>query len=220
MTIRFLGLGEARAAYGPTILAWNAQVIPAAEGFAELQRVRRWAMRSPTAQRILRTVEEARVRANVVCFNGSGQTVFGPDDQGMGSVFWDIGARFTTRGGTAPFHQYVAFLHELGHFIQWHTNPSFYAGNMLHNSRGIADAAKAFFLRAAERGGAASYGQKNAYATARMQPSPAAQGKAWSVRVEMDNLARHEWPMCDEARLPRRLEYTDLQVSDGSLLRV
>lgn len=33
---------------------------------------------------------------------------------------------------------------------------------------------------------------------------------AWSVRLEMDNLNRHEWPICDEARLPRRLHYTDL----------
>ncbi len=217
MTIRFLGPAEAIAAYGATIREWNAQPLRAAEGFAELQNVRRWALRSPTARKVLATVEGASARANVVCFNGSGQTVFGPDDNGHGSVFWDIGARFTTRGGTEPFHQYVAFLHELGHFIQWHTNPSFYGGNVLHNSRAIADAAKAFFMKAS---GGATHGQKNAYATARTQPSPAVQGKAWAVRIEMDNLARHEWPICDEARLPRRVEYTDLQVSDGSHLRV
>jgi hypothetical protein len=33
----------------------------------------------------------------------------------------------------------------------------------------------------------------------------------YSVRIESDNMARHEWPICDELGLPRRRNYRDIQ---------
>jgi len=32
----------------------------------------------------------------------------------------------------------------------------------------------------------------------------------YSVRIEADNIARHEWPICDELAIPRRLNYRDI----------
>ena len=33
----------------------------------------------------------------------------------------------------------------------------------------------------------------------------------YSVRIEADNIARHEWPICDELGIPRRLNYRDIK---------
>jgi hypothetical protein len=33
--------------------------------------------------------------------------------------------------------------------------------------------------------------------------------KGWSVRIELDNMQRHEWPICDESGNPRRHSYRD-----------
>jgi hypothetical protein len=38
----------------------------------------------------------------------------------------------------------------------------------------------------------------------------------WPFMIEQDNMARHEWPICDEARYPRRMGYADLIVSYGN----
>jgi hypothetical protein len=35
----------------------------------------------------------------------------------------------------------------------------------------------------------------------------------YGLRVESDNMARHEWPICDELGIPRRLNYRDLVAS-------
>jgi len=33
----------------------------------------------------------------------------------------------------------------------------------------------------------------------------------YSVRIEADNIARHEWPICDDLKIPRRINYRDIQ---------
>ena len=35
----------------------------------------------------------------------------------------------------------------------------------------------------------------------------------YGVRIEADNMAKHEWPICDELGIPRRLNYRDLSGS-------
>jgi len=34
---------------------------------------------------------------------------------------------------------------------------------------------------------------------------------SWSVKIEMDNMSRHEWKICDEMRLPRRSDYSGIR---------
>ncbi len=36
--------------------------------------------------------------------------------------------------------------------------------------------------------------------------------QSWFVVLDVDNMQRHEWPMCEEMRLPKRLHYSDLSV--------
>ncbi len=38
----------------------------------------------------------------------------------------------------------------------------------------------------------------------------------YSVRIEADNIARHEWPICDELGIPRRVNYRDIGGRSGS----
>ena len=36
---------------------------------------------------------------------------------------------------------------------------------------------------------------------------------AWGVVIEMDNMSRHEWPVCKELGLPRRVNYRDINAT-------
>jgi hypothetical protein len=38
----------------------------------------------------------------------------------------------------------------------------------------------------------------------------------WGPAIEMDNMARHEWPICDELGLPRRANYRDINCTSDS----
>lgn len=225
MTIRFPNPADVRLKYAETLAAWNHPTpLLSAEAFAQMEVVRRWSLRSPTAQRIIKYVEDAKVLINVVCFKNGGGTVFSANDppgSGQGVIFWDVEARFATKqigkDGTetrGDFHHFIAFLHEMGHALQWIENPTFYEGNMLHGGEGakkIADAAKAFWMKKAQKSGLTAHRAKGVFANDRMQLDTGPTAKPnWAVRVEMDNLRRHEWPICDEARYPRRLGYTDL----------
>ncbi len=40
--------------------------------------------------------------------------------------------------------------------------------------------------------------------------------KGYSLRIESDNIARHEWPICDELGIKRRLNYRDIHGSSGA----
>ena len=232
MTLRFPRLATAQTNYAATLAAWgNPTPINYAEAFAEVQIVRRWAMRSPTAQTIIKKIDTSGTIINVVIFDGNGETVFSSDDppgQGQGTIFWDRQARFQTKqsgGTTEALHHYIAFLHEMGHAVQWIECPGFFNGNMLHGTasrKTIADGARAFWRKKAEKQGIKGYGSQNAFADTQMG------GKAglvvpvqWKVAIEMDNLRRHEWPICDEARYVRRALYGDLIMNhDSSLFAV
>lgn len=108
-----------------------------AEEFAELQIIRRWSLRSRTARSILALIDASPQRIVIVAFRGEGTTVFGANEPvaGMGTVYWDVAARYAIGGGTpGDFHHAVTILHELGHAKQWIEHPDFYAGNMLHTT--------------------------------------------------------------------------------------
>lgn len=146
--------------------------------------------------------------------------MFSSDDPvaGQATIFWDVDMRFATQqqGGQAPLHHFIALLHELGHAVQWLENPVFFNGNMMHGTAGavaIKNAATAFFRRKAQGQGIGAYGAQTAFAQQYTGVVAAHVPRAWAVRVEMDNLMRHEWPICDEAGFARRLGYTDLLFS-------
>lgn len=220
MALRFPNPQTVQVQYADVLDAWAYPLpvrpvsIPSAEAFAEIQIVKRWSMRSRTAQSIIRRIEESNRRINVVCFRNQGSTVFAAETPTPheGTVFWDLEARFASRQPQelGEFHHHIAFLHELGHAIQWMETPGFYAGNMLHGSTGrevIATAANQHWMARAPQN--LTYQQRRAWVEERA-PRTQMQGAAWNVRLEMDNLMRHEWPICDEARYPRRMNYTDL----------
>lgn len=218
--IDFPAPGAAQGKYAQVFLNWGNPVpIGKVQAMVAINEVRAWAQCSRTAQQILKTVDGAGKIIHVVCFNGTGETVFSSDDPapGEGTIFWNIKARFATKqgNGQAALHHYIAFLHEAGHAVQWLENPVFFEGNMLHGGAGqrtIQDAAQAFWMRrAVHENASANFGAQKAYAQLRMMTGNNRLTRpAWAVRIEMDNLIRHEWPICDESGHARRLGYTDL----------
>lgn len=179
---------------------------------AEWMKVKEWAKRSPTALNIIRKVESSKAICHVICYRGTGSTIFAADEpqEGQSSVHWDLAARYVTNGRTQPFHHYIALLHEFGHFIQWNEDKLFYRGNPIMHSHGsILQGARQLYEKAAESQGLTQFIQKRKYTEDRMFGVKPIQGKSWSVRLEMDNLRRHEWPICDEMGVARRLSYSD-----------
>lgn len=230
MPARYPNTGQAQGNYVQTLMSWGSPTpIPSAEAFAEIEIVRRWALRSPTARQIIEKVDQSPTVINIVCFRRQGETVFSSDDPapGQGTIFWDTESRFQTKqeAGAAPLHHFIAFLHEMGHAVQWMENPVFFNGNMLHGKTGenaIKDAAQKFFrAKALKLNPSANFKEQNQFADQYMRHGQNRMARpAWSVRVEMDNLIRHEWPICDEAGFPRRLGYTDLVMSYDSPFKV
>lgn len=129
------------------------------------------------------------------------------------------------------FDNRMATLHELGHAKQFIERPEWYAL--------YADASKRSAFRMAIEDGAArrwkpkqpkpisvassssapppppppmnpGTGGPNLGFLAKPTDRPAAQ--PWFVVLDVDNISRHEWPMCAQLGLPQRLSYTDLGV--------
>jgi hypothetical protein len=130
------------------------------------------------------------------------------------------------------FNNKIALLHELGHAKQFIENPTWYAfyassqkkaewrDSIEAKAKGLWTAK--FTPRVVVKN---SGGPPPPPAFGAARPNPAAQvnafiGKAtdrakpqkWFVVIDVDNMQRHEWPICREMGLPVRLNYTDLNV--------
>lgn len=214
------------------------------EMFEIMQRVRRWSLRSPTAQSILKYLDDSSTIINVIGMKSGGYTCFDSECPlpNAGTCFVDVEAQFAVASTGEPLHNYIALLHELGHAKQWVENPGWFrtAGNNTAQVRyqdlqtklidfAVARAAPAVAVVAPAPGAAFGDGP----------PPPPAMGAAvnrvaigqavrnrlnipgnfsqthakWPFVIEQDNMARHEWPICDEARYPRRAGYADLAVT-------
>jgi hypothetical protein len=122
-------------------------------------------------------------------------------------------------------HNNVAFLHELGHARQWFELPGFFAGTGQWNASNFGKQIKNAAVNMATRNDP-SAPRKGTGPLAGVQYNKAVNNfvanhavfggieaagpKGWSVRIEQDNMFRHEWPICDELRIPKRLSYRDL----------
>jgi hypothetical protein len=131
-----------------------------------------------------------------------------------------------------PFDNRLATLHELGHAKQFIERPGWYAlyssaeMRMRFRDKIEEGAAKRWKPRPPAVINVPSTGSSDApppppprAATGGAQ-MPAFLGKRtdravnqkWFVVLDVDNITRHEWPMCRELGMPIRLSYTDLTV--------
>jgi hypothetical protein len=244
-----------------------------------LYEVAAWADKSPTAKAILAAVQYSPVEIYVVGMKGGGYSCFNSDypEHGVGTVYYNLTIKmevsFPGPGPTetatgfaigpkknVELHNYIGFLHELGHAKQYIENPGFFRsikelepgkfpekatwvnreGSKGPVALGGVSAAfqsdpkfKSAIEMKAKEMFAKKYPNVDAYKSPNRQ-NPLAlnrrrEGHAdvleglqyrevrmakpkWDVRIETDNLNRHEWPMCDELGYPKR-NYTDLQVT-------
>lgn len=220
MTIRTAH--QATIDHRDTLTGWgDPAILGAAEGSTRLAGVRSWAARSPTAQHVLSVVDVSPKQIDLVCLHG-GDTVFDADTPApdRAIVFWNVDACYSfEQNGTQTLHPYVVLLHELGHAVQWITNPLFFGGTFPQSpdaeSR-IRDGGRALYTRMAEGKQITGFAATRRFIEARMQMSgPSRSPLPWSPRIEIDNLYRHEWPICDEAGLPRRQDYASVRKDMG-----
>jgi hypothetical protein len=135
------------------------------------------------------------------------------------------------------FHNNVALLHELGHAKQFIERPQWYAMYASSQKKAelrdsIESKAKSMWmskLTPKAMGAAPGQGADGSGIPPPPMPifgggNPAAKqvnafiggasGRAakqsWFVVIDVDNMSRHEWPICRELGLPVRLNYTDL----------
>ncbi|MEO0821889.1 MAG: hypothetical protein AAF074_15855 [Pseudomonadota bacterium] len=225
MPFRYPRTGTVQATWATTLQSHmfnNPGIKPYDETFAYMEAVRRWAMRSPTAQRLIETVDNSAKVINVVGMDG-GFSCFSNDDPvvGQGTIFMDLEARFRIGGpgtGINPFsqggqlHHYIAMLHEIGHAVQFIESPAMFD----QGAKGPLSALKGDIMNAARahvgRTQHYNYGQQRAFTG-----NGTMQGTAtWAVRLEYDNMSRHEWPICRESGYGCRPHYSAIHLSRQS----
>jgi hypothetical protein len=181
-----------------------------------LQQVRAWAaQKSPTAQRILKTVDNSSVKIYLVGMNG-GFTCFDSDPAPAGTIYFDLNLKVSVNPGGATnshkgferLHPYVAFLHEVGHAVQFIKTPRQFVNHAKGPLHGLKSDIEAAARKYGERNhGGIAYAQRRAW----FSQGPLS-GTAWAVRLEYDNVYNHERPICLEAGEPLRDHYTDIKL--------
>jgi hypothetical protein len=135
---------------------------------------------------------------------------------------------------TAELDNNIALLHELGHAKQWLERPQLFDGDYraggLDFTLALRKHAETVVKRGLEKAPDSPLAHNIRMAAGRtladfpsvpQTPEELAQVKknrpVWSVHIESDNMARHEWPICRELGLPYRQNYRDINVtSDGA----
>ena len=140
----------------------------------------------------------------------------------------------------------VALLHEFGHAKQWIERPSMFdnkksaagtpkwGGAAQKSGGGPSNARidkatfrtdireKAMEMRARrdkvegnlDKVGKLPYKKVDIFPSA--EETAQFQAPAWGPAIEMDNMARHEWPICNEMGLPKRANYRDINCTSDS----
>jgi hypothetical protein len=126
----------------------------------------------------------------------------------------------------------VALLHEFGHAKQWIERPTLFDNR--HPGRGGFDARiekktfatdireKAMEMRQRrtkvednlEKAGKLPYKKPDVFQS--KAEFDEFRAPAWGPVIEMDNMARHEWPICREMGLPLRANYRDINCTSDS----
>lgn len=139
----------------------------------------------------------------------------------------------------APLNNRVALLHEFGHARQWIERPT-----LFDNTKSAPRAVLPKWGGAAKGAGGGQFDarlEKKTFGAAIREkamakqlpkdlgggPKPAEmfqsddeikefKAPVWGPAIEMDNMARHEWPICDELGLPKRANYRDINCTSDS----
>ena len=182
-----------------------------------LHNVRVWAAaKSRTAQRLLKTIDDSNITIYLVGMDG-GFTCFDSDPAPAGTVYFDLNLQVSVNPGGSTgahsgferLHPYVAFLHEVGHAVQFIETPSQFScgakGPLYGLKSDIQQAAQKYGERVH---GGLSYSQRRAW----FSQGPLS-GMPWAVRLEYDNVYRHERPICIESGEPLRDHYGDIRLN-------
>ena len=212
MSFYFPDVGEIKAVHGATLRSekFGNPTIASPETTAEfVHEAQQWCLPSKTANELMQFIEAAKQRIHIVGMRKGGYVCFDSDcpTQGQGTVYIDIDVALRTRRTGDLINAYVIFLHEVGHAKQWIQHPErFNLGDPIHGRQfgnTIAMAAKQFWMR-----------KKNlnfSDAAKLLQHQELRMTKPlWTVHIEDENLAVHEYPICEEMGVPRRDKYEDL----------
>ena len=131
-------------------------------------------------------------------------------------------------------NNWIALLHEFGHAKQWIETPTMFdnqagTGKVGKNKAGknIKIGKHDFDARLAKGTGKGSFAEAirekaiklpgNAGIVPTVEEMASFKLPVWGTKIEMDNMARHEWPICRDLGLPLRVNYRDINAtSDGS----
>lgn len=303
----FLGESEARTLCKTDIEKVNPPaIVSKTKMMAYVLQVADWCKGSKTAQAVMSVVRQSPVKIYVVGMKGGGFSCFNSDypEPGSGTIYYNVSldlaiafkstgphdqaskvaldkrsGQRTTASAQQALHNYIGFLHELGHAKQFIETPLFVDGSPMNQPKfageieSAARTRKDFWANAQDpkqRKLIADTARKHVkslpeFATVvslKMPTKPAAQAAVapglpgvpsapgipaapggipgappllapgapigarrdpyqlaalrvckpqWGVRIETDNLIKHEWPICDELGYPKR-NYTDLVV--------
>lgn len=149
-----------------------------------------------------------------------GFTCFDNEPPPGGVIFMDVNIKVAVQQGGARsvhsgferLHPFIVFLHECGHAVQNIENPSQFA----NNAKGPLSALTADIATAARQRGdrlfsTMPYAQRKVW----FASNGPVTGQAWDVRLEYDNVYRHERPICIEAGEPLRDHYNDIRTGVG-----
>lgn len=176
-----------------------------------------WARNSKTAQKVLQLVKGSAKKITVVGMRGGYQCF---DSDGM--IFIDIDGQLTVnvrgphdlhldprvisgRRNVVELNNRLAILHEFGHAKQWIETPA-----MFDNKQGDYDARLDKTKFAQDIRAAAEKRLKKTGDESVLPAKETVSSIAWSVKIELDNMSRHEWPICKELGLPMRANYRDI----------
>jgi len=186
------------------------------KGRSYLEGVRQWAaQKSVTAQRVLNTIDSYPHPIHVVAMIG-GYTCFDNEPLPGGVIFIDVSINASVRttgalgvhGKFERQHPFITFLHECGHAVQNIENPS----QFLNSAKGPLSLLSADIATAARQRGDRIFSHIP-YSERRVwfATNGPIIGQPWCVRLEYDNIYRHERPICIEAGEPMRDYYIDFR---------
>lgn len=192
------------------------EVMTEMNGRDYVSAVRQWAAKkSPTAQRILNIIDNFSSPVYVVAMRG-GRTCFDNDPSPGGVIYINLKLDPSVRasgvgvdGRWEKQHPFIAFLHECGHAVQNIENPLQFSnsakGPLSLLSSDIASAATAHGSRVNK--GKLYKDYREWYSrTGSFICQP------WCVRLEYDNIYRHERQICMESGEPMRNFYLDYRI--------
>ena len=229
MTIKFPTVEVILKNHGEQLSLWGypelLKLTPADMTMAYVEKVKEWSADSKTALATINFVARAQQEVAIVGMRG-GDTAFDSDNpaRGKGVIYVNLDLRMGLKGSKVELHQYVALLHELGHAKQWIERPEFFSASVLETSafkEAIEKSAAEFFQKRALAAQGREFKKMSADEIDEVRMGKLGlsnridKKQQWRqrdsiVRIESDNLARHEWPICDEKKIPRRNSYMDL----------